>query len=51
MEKINVSDNRFSTDITIPCYDTDASFRLKPAAFMDHAQEMASGGPGSSLRL
>ena len=41
MEKINVSDNRFSTDITIPCYDTDASFRLKPAAFMDHAQEMA----------
>lgn len=41
MEKVNVSDNRFSTDITIPCYDTDASFHLKPAAFMDHAQEMA----------
>jgi len=41
MEKINVSDNRFSTDITVPCYDTDASFRLKPAAFMDRAQEMA----------
>ncbi len=41
MEKINVSDNRFSTDITIPCYDTNVSFRLKPAAFMDHAQEMA----------
>lgn len=41
MEKVNVTDNRFSTDITIPCYDTDASFRLKPAAFMDHAQEMA----------
>lgn len=41
MEKVNVSDNRFSMDITIPCYDTDASFHLKPAAFMDHAQEMA----------
>ena len=41
MEKVNVSENRFSTDMTIPCYDTDASFRLKPAAFMDHAQEMA----------
>ncbi len=41
MEQLKVSDNRFSTDMTIPCYDTDASFRLKPAAFMDHAQEMA----------
>ncbi|CCX52006.1 acyl-ACP thioesterase [Alistipes sp. CAG:514] len=41
MGKVKVSDNRFSTDITIPCYDTDASFHLKPAAFMDHAQEMA----------
>jgi len=41
MEKVSVSDNRFSTDITVPCYDTDASFRLKPAAFMDRAQEMA----------
>ena len=37
MGKVKVSDNRFSTDITIPCYDTDASFHLKPAAFMDHA--------------
>jgi medium-chain acyl-[acyl-carrier-protein] hydrolase len=41
MEKVNVSDNRFSTDIIIPCYDTDASFHLKPSAFMDHAQELA----------
>lgn len=41
MVKLNVSDNRFSTDITVPCYDTDASFHMKPAAFMDHAQEMA----------
>ena len=41
MKNVNVFGNRFSTDITIPCYDTDASFHLKPAAFMDHAQEMA----------
>lgn len=34
-------DNRYSQDITIPCYDTDASFRLKPASFMDLAQEIA----------
>ena len=41
MEKVKVLDNRYSTDITVPCYDTDAAFRMKPAAFMDHAQEMA----------
>ena len=41
MERIKVLDNRYSTDITVPCYDTDAAFRMKPAAFMDHAQEMA----------
>lgn len=34
-------DNRYARDITIPCYDTDASFRLKPASFMDLAQELA----------
>ncbi len=34
-------DNRFSRDINVPCYATDASFHLKPAAFMDFAQEMA----------
>lgn len=28
-------------DFTIPCYNTDASWRLKPAAFMDLAQEAA----------
>lgn len=26
---------------TIPCYDTDASWRLKPASFMNYAQEAA----------
>ncbi len=36
-----MQDNRYSTGITIPCYDTDASFHLKPAAFMDLAQELA----------
>jgi acyl-ACP thioesterase len=28
-------------NFTIPCYNTDASWRLKPAAFMDLAQEAA----------
>lgn len=26
----------------IPCYDTDASWRLKPVSFMNYAQEMAN---------
>ena len=34
-------DNRFRRDLNIPCYYTDASFHLKPASFMDIAQEMA----------
>ena len=29
---------------TIPCYDTDASWRLKPTSFMNMAQEAALGG-------
>ena len=32
---------KFCQDLRIPCYDTDASFRLKPASFMDMAQEIA----------
>lgn len=32
---------RYSEDITIPCYDTDASWRLKPVSFMNFAQEAA----------
>lgn len=28
-------------NFTIPCYDTDAAWRLKPASFMDLAQEAA----------
>ena len=32
---------KFCQDICIPCYDTDARGNLKPAAFMDFAQEIA----------
>lgn len=32
---------RHIQNFTIPCYNTDASLRLKPAAFMDLAQEAA----------
>ncbi len=35
-------DNRFSQHIVIPCYDTDVSQLLKPASFMDLAQEAAN---------
>ena len=34
-------DNRYSQNLTLPCYDTDARFLLKPASFMDLAQELA----------
>ena len=33
--------NKFYQDITIPCYDVDSARYLKPAAFMDMAQEIA----------
>ena len=32
---------RHSQNLTIPCFSTDASWRLKPSAFMDLAQEAA----------
>ena len=32
---------KFRQDICLPCYGTDASFNMKPAAFMDFAQEIA----------
>lgn len=32
---------KFSQNFTIPCYDTDASWRLKPTSFMNLAQEAA----------
>lgn len=33
---------KFTEEITIPCYCTDSSWRLKPASFMDYAQEAAN---------
>ena len=33
--------NRYIQKVTIPCYDTDAAFFLKPASFMDLCQELA----------
>ena len=32
---------KFCQDMRIPCYETDAAFCLKPASFMDMAQEIA----------
>ena len=32
---------KYIQEYTIPCYDTDASGRLKPASFMNLAQEAA----------
>ncbi|MBQ2917929.1 MAG: hypothetical protein IJE61_01690 [Bacteroidales bacterium] len=32
---------KFTQNFTIPCYDTDASWRLKPTSFMNLAQEAA----------
>lgn len=37
MEKKLVKEN-----VVIPCYDTDASWRLKPVSFMNYAQEAAN---------
>ena len=32
---------KYTQEFTVPCYNTDASWRLKPSAFMDLAQEAA----------
>jgi len=32
---------KYTEKITVPCYDTDASWRLKPTSFMNYAQEAA----------
>lgn len=34
--------NKFFQDIEVPCYDVDARFRMKPASFMDFAQELGN---------
>lgn len=33
--------NKSFQDITIPCYDTDEACRMRPAAFLNYAQELA----------
>ncbi|MGN0201715.1 MAG: acyl-[acyl-carrier-protein] thioesterase [Candidatus Cryptobacteroides sp.] len=37
----NQTGNRYRRELEIPCFQTDSAFLLKPAAFMDLAQEMA----------
>lgn len=39
-------DNRLKNELTISCYNTDCSFRMKPSAFMDFAQDMAYHAAG-----
>ena len=39
---------KYTKDLTIQCYETDASWRLKPASFMNFAQE-AAGNHAVSL--
>ena len=41
MNEIRREGYKFCQDICVPCYETDASFYLKPASFMDMAQEIA----------
>lgn len=36
-----VDGNKFELETEIPCYDVDMNFRLRPASFMDLAQEIA----------
>ena len=46
MESRYTKDNKYYQETAIPCYDADASFHLKPAAFMDLAQELAYWAAG-----
>jgi len=41
MSHISREGYKFRQDICIPCYQTDSSFSLTPASFMDLAQEIA----------
>ena len=41
MSEVRREGYKFCQDICVPCYHTDASCYLKPAAFMDMAQEIA----------
>ena len=44
MKGVFRENNKFWQDITVPCYDVDRDRRLRPAAFMDMAQELAHWG-------
>ena len=46
MENRYTKDNKYYQETIIPCYDADASFHLKPAAFIDLAQELAYWAAG-----
>lgn len=35
-------ENKLTQELTVPCYETDMSCLLKPASFMDMAQELAN---------
>ena len=41
METVRREGNTFFQDLTVPCYEVDSSLCLKPASFMDMAQEIA----------
>lgn len=41
MKPVSREGYKFRQDITIPCYQTDVKLQLRPAAFMDLAQEIA----------
>lgn len=41
MKPVRREDYKFCQDICIPCYQTDSNTVLKPASFMDMAQEIA----------
>ena len=41
MKPVSRDGYKFRQDISIPCYQTDVNLKLRPAAFMDRAQEIA----------
>lgn len=41
MKPVSREGYKFRQDISIPCYQTDVNLKLRPAAFMDLAQEVA----------
>ena len=35
------TDKKYLIETVVPCFDVDSEFKMKPAAFMDLAQEIA----------